>query len=292
MKAFSKVCISISLVTILLGAVLIAVGFSKNGELESFRIPFYRQDIDKNNLNYQYEEKFIDIKSLDLNIEDAALEIERGEEFCVKAYNFGDEALDCYVKAETDTLIVKYKTEKNFNFFWKTVIRDYPRIVITIPVNFQAKDFKINMGAGEVIFYEINTINADLNIGAGSLQGDILNVKEKAKINIGSGSMEVDNVTMNNITAHCGTSKVDLQGVITGDNIIDCGVGNVSLSLPGSWHDYNYDMNCGIGNISINKEDNSDSLEITAGTKKIENSAKNSFKLKCGLGNIDLDFGM
>jgi hypothetical protein len=111
-------------------------------------------------------------------------------------------------------------------------------------------------------------------------------VSEESNYNVGAGTIELKELQAKDVSIECGVGRVFIEGTITGNNDITCGVGNVELNLDGEEDDYSYDIESGVGNINI-EDDHYQSIS----DKRINNDgAVGAFKLDCSVGNITVDF--
>jgi hypothetical protein len=169
---------------------------------------------------------------------------------------------------------------------WSWWNHEAPRITITLPSNFIADSFQLEIGAGDVNIEKIYASEANFIVSAGRLVIEEASISSESQYNVGAGSMELLNLQAKDITVDCGLGNVFIGGAITGHNDITCGVGNVGLKLEGSEDDYSYDINSGVGNVNID-EDNYHGIT----DKSINNDgALGDFSLDCSVGNITVDF--
>lgn len=279
MKTFGKVWLSIGLLTIALGIGLLILSVATGT---------FRRDVP----TYSMEESYNDIESLDINVEYGEITIVEGSEFNINAVNMIEGSLESYVSDGTweirqnqDNFVNLYgfKFPANQLAWWNNDIQ--PKITITIPQGFIAKDFKIDISAGSAEAEVIRAINGQFTVKAGILRIDQNEVSESAEYNVGTGGMIIDDMRVNNITVDCGVGDVRMSGIITGDDLIKCGVGNIEMNLSGNIDDYSYHVKSGIGRIKINEESyhNIDDQQI------ITNGAENNLQLECGIGNITVE---
>ena len=75
----------------------------------------------------------------------------------------------------------------------------------------------------------------------------------------------------------------EYKGTVTGKSDIDCGMGNIQLSLEGLRETYSYDLKLGLGNFKINKDKKAGLYQSIVDGKK-----SNHFSVNCGMGNVDI----
>lgn len=83
-----------------------------------------------------------------------------------------------------------------------------------------------------------------------------------------------------------GMGDVDIEGNITGKLDADCGLGNMELELTNSYNDFNYAINVGAGNVEIEDKEYSG----IGNNMDINNNADKTMNIKCGLGNVSVEF--
>lgn len=194
------------------------------------------------------------------------------------------------LKAETNNKYIKskqennklYIEEKNHNLSLKN---NNSELIITIPENTELDYVNIETGAGEVEIEEINTKKLDLDLGAGKVTINNLNITKEANIDGGAGEFNILSGSINNLDLDIGVGKFTLSTSLTGNNYIDAGVGAVDIELIGTLEDYTIKSNKGIGQIKIAGENINDNniigtganiLEIEGGIGQISINLKNS----------------
>ncbi|MHB8128343.1 MAG: DUF4097 family beta strand repeat-containing protein [Mobilitalea sp.] len=280
MKTFIKVWLSIGLIAIGVGIALLIIAASTGATWRD--IP-----------TYSLEENYKDIVRLDMEIGYGDVKIVEGNEFSIDAENLPEDGLDSYV--EDGTWFIREDYDNDLNIFgsnfsirqiltWNDVFT--PKITITIPEGFVAEDISFSIGAGNVEADTINAKSGDFTVKAGRLKINQLTIDGKSQYNIGTGEMKLTNVDVEDIIVDCGVGYVLLEGTVTGDNDITCGIGSVELNLDGDKADYSYEVSAGIGRVVV--DDNSyhdiDSKVIR------DNDAENNLNLDCGIGEITVDF--
>ncbi len=282
MKTFTKIWLGIAFVALGFGIILIIIVLASGGAIVD--IP-----------TISYQDRYTGVTDIDLDIEYAEVKVIQGDSFSIDAENIPENGLESYV--ENGTWIVKQSGDHVLNFFGEKIqlgyIRghrwwnyDYPKITITIPADFTADSFKLEVGAGNVNIEEVIALKADFNVQAGQLVIEDALISNESNYTVGAGNMELKNIKANDISVDCGAGQVFIEGKITGNNDITCGVGHIELNLEGEEDDYSYDIESGLGDINI---ENKHYHSIT--DKRINNDgAVGAFKLDCSVGNITVDF--
>ncbi len=282
MKTFTKIWLGIALVALGFGIILIIVVVASGGTVVD--IP-----------TVSYQESYTGVTNIDMDIEYAEVKIIKGDQFSIDAEDIPENSLESFV--DNGTWTVKQNSDNEFNIFGGSVhlgdIRgwrwwnDYtPKITITMPSGFTAESFKLEIGAGDVNIEEVLASKADFIVQAGRLAIENATISEASNYNVGAGTIELKKLQAKDISVDCGVGSVFIEGAITGNNDITCGVGNVEMDLDGEEDDYSYDIESGVGNINI---DNDHYHSIS--DKRINNEgAIGSFNLDCSVGNITVDF--
>jgi hypothetical protein len=283
MKTFSRVWLAVSMIAIGVGIGILVIAFASGARWE-----------DISPVTSMYE-TYDDVKSLDFDITYGEVKIVKGNEFSISAHNIIENQLSSYLKDGIwyiredesnyfDLLGISFPARHSINLGWNDHFSPY--ITITIPEDFSADNISLRVEAGSVIAEQIITKEGDFNVKAGELQIDKLMVSGKSQYRVAAGEMMLSDVNAKDITVDCGIGSVKIDGIVTGDNNIKCGLGEVNLNLDAKEEDYSYDINCGIGEVKINDEEY-DNIR----NKLIKNEdTGNNLYLDCGVGGITVDF--
>jgi hypothetical protein len=275
MKIFVKIWLTISLLAIAIGtAILIIIALFGGGRraMQSFSV------------NESYE----DVTAIDFNIKYGKVYIKEGSGFSIAAENITGNSFKSYVEDgvwhidEDDKLVFGW--DISFRHIFGRNEKYTRTITITIPQDFSAEKWVLNIGAGEVY---VETINADkgyFDVGAGYLCIDRLEIRKESEYNVGAGSLVIKDITATDSHFDCGVGNVEIYGTLTGDNKLSCGVGRIKLELTGKEEDYSYDLSAGLGNVVIN---NRSYHNIN---KSINNNTENRLMIDCGIGGIEINF--
>lgn len=291
MKSFFRVWISIAVIAILLGLGLLIIAVAGGASWKDFS--------SWNNISSWNDEYITSMNgsvtkanSIDIDIKYGVVTITEGDSFNINAENVYEDEIKSQLKNGTWIIEQASKNNKSFwgiNFDGNRSVNvgrnRSPKIAITIPKDFVAKEFNINLGAGEIEAENIVADKGDFRVAAGKLTIDKLIIDQPAKIKIGAGELILKQVNLNNITLNSGAGNVLLEGTVLGNNTIDCGVGSVKLNLVGNKDEYSYDVDCAVGEALINGI--SYKGFISKNDKNVK--ADNSFKIKCGAGKITLN---
>ena len=192
------------------------------------------------------EEK-IDV--IDIEIGATNLIIKDGEEFKVET-NDGDIIID----QEGSTLKINEKNSK------KLISKSKSKLTIYIPKEESVDQLILELGAGNVSIENIE-------------------VRAQTEIQGGAGNIEISSSILNNIDFELGVGNVDLEAYLYGENSIECGVGNLDLNLLNE-DDYKVSIEKGVGTISVNDKKAKNNTTIGNGDHIID--------IEGGVGNIDV----
>lgn len=212
-----------------------------------------------------------EITALNIDLSITKLIIQEGTSFKVETNN---DSLINYQK--NNTLYIK---EESGNWFQKYKNLE---LVITLPNDFLFTNVSINTGAGSVFLESLKTNYLDLEMGAGKVTINNLEVSDECFLNGGAGSMEILDGIINNLDLDVGVGKFSLTSLLTGNNKIDAGVGELNLNILNQKADYKIEVSKGIGSILI------DSVSISDG--EIVGNGSNTIYVDGGVGKIDIKF--
>ena len=265
MRAFTKVLIKICGGAIVLGILLVIIGFS-SGAADDID---WRKDFANNENLYDFNEDYSDVKSIDIDLQYGEVQIKKGDTFRIEGYNLWKDRFKSEVKDGVWKISDEgFKGTNHWSFrVWPLNFgyhSDYtPDITIYVPQDFKAYEFSLQMDAGSV---EIESLTAIL----------------RTKMSVGAGEIIVNELDAINADIKCGAGKIELAGNITGDVNVDCNVGKVELNLDGKESDYDYEVECNLGSVSINDKD----YEFSTSINRDSDSAVNKLDLICNVGEI------
>lgn len=278
MKAFGKIWLVIGLISFALGICLLilaaASGFSmRKGATYSFK-EGYEQEI----------------KSLDFQIDYGHVEFLEGDKFSIDADGlYEDGRFESVVKEGIWT--IREKSHSQINLFGLRLPaisifgdRFEPDIVITLPKDFTAEDIRMDLGAVRLEAHSLRSETGSFRIGTGEAYIEQLEVTKYSNFEVGAGYMEIGRAELRNITVDTGVGYFNLEGTVTGESKVDCGVGKVRMDLDGDIEGYSYDIETGIGNVKVNGKNYFGSIDRNA-----QKESLGSFDMECGIGNITLE---
>ena len=214
--------------------------------------------------NYPIEE----ITNLDIEINYSKLEIKNGDTFKIECNNE-----KIYTEKKGNKIEIK---EKN-NWFNK---QETSNITIYIPENKIFERTEIEAGAGEINIDKLQTNNLTFSIGAGKVQINELEVFEKAEIEGGAGKADIISGELHNLDLEMGLWELNLTTKLIGNNVIEQGIGKLSINLTDNIENYKIRTSKGLGSITI------DGNEVQDGNTY--GNGENNIRIEGGMGAIEI----
>lgn len=216
-----------------------------------------------------FENTEIDV--LDIKVAASQLIIKQGDSLKVETNNDN-------IKINKGNKKLQIK-EKKRNWF---SINKKQKLIVYLPQNLQLENVTINTGAGKVDIESLNSETLVFELGAGSSEIKQLNVTKNCEIQGGAGKISILSGNINNLNLDMGVGQTNLSVILTGNNEIDAGVGELNINLQNSKENYSIKPEKGLGNIKI------DGKEISNG--KVYGKGKNFIDVDGGVGNINISF--
>lgn len=190
-----------------------------------------------------------------------------------------------FFKAETSNKYISCKQDGNKLFIeerkhsWFSN-NDNNELIVYIPKSFIFDAVAIDTGAGKVDIEELITKKLYLNLGAGKVEIDNLVVSDEGEINGGAGEFIIKDGNINDLNLDMGVGRIELNSKLTGESIVDSGIGEISLNLIGKLDDYKIIIDKGIGSATLNGTNMSDDTYYGNGSNKID--------IDGGIGTINI----
>lgn len=208
---------------------------------------------------------------LDINVSSSNINIKQGNTLKVETNN-----KYIYTNQYKNKLYIK---EKKHNLFNKN---DDNKLTVYVPKSFVFDLVNIEVGASKLNISSLTTKKLSLNLGAGKVEIDNLNVANSADIEGGAGEIVIEDSNITNLDLDMGAGKLLLNSKLTGNSKIEAGVGKMDLLLIGSLNDYSITLDKGIGSVTINNSNMENDKTYGMGTNKID--------IDGGVGSINIDF--
>lgn len=288
MKKFTRFCMALAGISILIGLIFCIAAFVlgiNNKEFKEalhaghFSIGFLQNDGSKECESVSFEKDTISNLNLDIGAGEIHVETYSGSEYkaeYVPAYT------ECY--EQNGTLFIKEKSH-GFHFFWFSFDENISEVTLYIPEDAVLEEAHISVGAGEADVTGLEAEKLYLETGAGEIIARDMKGNRKTILDNGVGSMTVTNLVTGDAEFSTGVGEIEVEATVSGDITADCGVGEMKLDLENREMDFNYDISCDVGDISINGF----SYSGLSQNHKTNNSAKQEFKVDCGVGSIDIN---
>lgn len=209
------------------------------------------------------------VKVLTIDLKTSNLVIKVGENFKVETSNQN-------IKTTQEKNKI-YITERNHSWF-----KEKSKLIIYVPNNRILDTVTINGGAGKIKIDTFITKNLNLNLGAGKVDMNHLQVLNKTKVDGGVGSVHIKNSILNELDLDTGVGKLNIDAKVLGKSTIEQGVGSIDLNLIGTSNDYKIHVDKGIGSIRVDEKKVKDDETIGNGINKID--------IDGGIGNMDINF--
>lgn len=281
MSLFTKNCLRISGIAIVVGIVLVSIalvsGVNINGANRKDYVLDFTSDYNQ------------DIKSLNIDLSFGDITIKRGDKFSIDAKNMNKNTFNSYV--ENGIWSISDDTKESleiFGFSFPFVYNDGPNknysVTIYIPQDFNPERLDISVGAGQVTLCDMQADYVDFEIGAGELDAQHLEALTEASFEVGAGKLGIQSFIGKDVSLECGVGEIVINGELTGDSEVECGMGHISIGLSLPESDYDYYLSCGLGNININ----GDNYSFTSDTNVYGNDAVNNMNIDCGVGSVEI----
>lgn len=209
------------------------------------------------------------VMSLDVDLEVAELIIENGD--ILHAETNGNE-----ISLSKDGSTLKIKERSSMKKQKGT------KVILTVPSLAIFQDVDISIGAGKLSADELSAVSFSLDLGAGDVEINKLNASSRADIDCGAGNLDVEYGSISNLDLEVGVGDVDLRAAIFGESEIECGLGDLTLTLINGKKLNRIACDVGIGNFKIDGEKIKDNTVINHGA--------NSIDINGGVGNVTVIF--
>ena len=121
-----------------------------------------------------------------------------------------------------------------------------------------------------------------MNLGAGKMDVQELNVWTQADIDGGAGQISIEGGTMTNLNLDMGVGSLTIHSRLQGSSSLDLGVGLSRITLLGDKEDYYLKLSKGLGELRLNGE------KLEANT--VYGDGPNRVDVDGGIGSVQLSF--
>lgn len=211
-----------------------------------------------------------DVSILSIDIKASKLIIKNGDTLKVENNNK-------YINSHQDHNKVEIVEKKHYWFS-----HNDSEVIVYIPDDMIFDKLYISSGAGVINAEELSTKELVLELGAGKIEIDDLEAKNNAKISSGAGEVIINSGEIRNLDLDVGVGKFTLNTILTGDNEIEAGVGELNVNLLDNEENYTILAEKGIGDLKIAGKSYGDKITYGTGKSKIE--------IDGGIGSINVNF--
>lgn len=211
------------------------------------------------------------IDSLKVDVAAVDLTIQQGDAFSV-------ETTGRYVTCEQKggTLTVK-ETRRG----WFGTSRT-GSLTITIPAGQSLNKADISTGAGIVKLDLLQADTLELELGAGEVTLNGLDIARRTDIDGGAGKITVQDCRLTGLDLDMGVGELTLTAALLGESDMDLGIGAADLTLTGSAEDYRIRINKGLGSVKLDGENMKENTFYGNGANRLE--------LDGGVGDVSIRF--
>lgn len=209
----------------------------------------------------------IGVSDIDINIKASNLVIKNSDTNKIEIPNYAS------YNIKNNKLVIK--ENKKSNLFKKSV----STITIYISYKNMFDNVTINGGAGNINIDDLKVNDLYLNLGAGKVTINKIDVLNNFTVDGGAGNFEIIKGNLKNVDIDMGIGNFDIKAAITGKGKIDVGVGNLNINLIDGLNNYTFDIDKGIGTIKLNNTKVSEGKYGNGNTE---------ITIDGGIGNIDI----
>ena len=208
------------------------------------------------------------VSVLDVSVGAADLRIEESDSFRVETDNPYIE-----IHQRNDTLIIREKPH--------VANLESSSVTIYYPADTAFTRAELEMGAGRLNAFSLSCDHLDLELGAGSVDIQLLYATRGADISGGAGEIRVSDGALHNLELEHGVGECFIRSLLTGSTDIEAGMGQLKVYVVGDMADYTIRATTGIGEILVN---GTEIPEATFGT------GANRIEISGGVGSVELYF--
>lgn len=173
----------------------------------------------------------------------------------------------------------------NPNTFILGIGSNTERFTLYIPSGQHFEEVELDLGAGQVTLNNLSADTVSLDVGAGQIIARNIRARELA-VDVGAGQVELPGMNVNVLEAEIGMGELLGGGSILERADLECSMGNIEMTLEGSWQDFNYKLDVAAGNLDLG----SNSYSGLAQKQNIQNNAAKNMAIECSMGNVTILF--
>ena len=296
------------LVLVLIGSLLIALGFSWGGRWSGFSFNFSElhdgetiEDIEDDLSGDEWtdtedwsiedleegpasslSERANDLETVDIDLKFASLSIRSGTESSYRINGFSRGVLS--VSASNRSFTIRERDWGARRLFGSTAYR--PTVELVVPKGTRLDKISVSVGAGTVSLRDVVCDEFILENGAGAVTGSGI-AAAKAKLESGAGKLEFTDSEFTDARMSSGAGHIGFAGTLRGASFVETGVGSIYLDLAGSAQEYRIRYERGLGSVKIGGESFNGTGSGTSGPA----GASSVIDVTTGIGEVRIDFG-
>lgn len=171
------------------------------------------------------------------------------------------------------------KEEDIFSVFGKT---ESAYVQINVPKGTLLKKVEIDNQAGNIEVANLQIEDLVLEVGAGTIKLEQIQVKNHTKIDGGAGKIEIIKGFFNSLDFSGGIGDFYFNGTVKENSEIEAGIGKLELELIEKKEDYQIKIDKGLGALHIQGESIQENTIYGEGNIQI--------RLECGIGSTSIKF--
>lgn len=157
--------------------------------------------------------------------------------------------------------------------------------ILYIPEDWVGKEIELSIGAGSIYTEALHANKIEINVGSGYMEGESI-IADQLDAEVSSGTLNINTLQVKDAEIEIGLGIADIMnGTITGNLDVECGMGALMLHLTGEESDHNYKVSS-TGSLNIGNYNHSGFHS----DYEINNHVSSDFEIKCGLGSVDIYF--
>lgn len=173
---------------------------------------------------------------------------------------------ELYIQNEPNTLVLSLRVKN------EPVVGRVPTNILYLPKKVKSLDLTVN--AGETYLKNLPSLKLSLEANLGSIE--IKNSHLTGDMELNMGNLELENVTLEDMTTNLSMGNMEGSVKFLGVNAIEANLGNVELELLQDPKEVYLDLDTDLGSTNA----------VRGGEKS---STKVELKVKANLGNVEID---
>lgn len=168
---------------------------------------------------------------------------------------------------------------------WGNYNDEAPELTITIPEK-EYKKLIVNMEAGEMTAENLRAEKAEIEVGAGQLYLNYLDVAETCTMKVEAGHIQVESLHAKKLEVQCEVGSIESYETNITNGNLTCEMGSISMYMKDSESHYNYTIKSEMGSVTVG----GDSYTGLEKKRSVDNGADRNLDLNCEMGSIELYF--